>query len=217
MAGKKAIHRAAALHDSVYSIVAQYQSVYRGVLNYYLLASNIRDLSYLRWVMETSLTKTLAHKLKISVQMVYKRYRATIETPSGPRKGLKVVVERAHKRPLQATWGGLRLLRNMKATLNDTPPKVWNVRTELIERLLADTCELCGSHDRVNVHHIRALRDLRTWGRAERPAWVIRMAARQRKTIVVCHTCHRDIHHHGTAGNVTARRRRHGFLESRVR
>jgi hypothetical protein len=218
MAGKKAIHRAAALQDSAFSIIEQYQSVYRGVVNYYLLASNLRDLSKFRWVMETSLTKTLAHKLKISVPHVYKRFRTTIKPPSGHRKGLQVIKERANKRPLIATWGGIRLVRNMKAALNDTPPRVWNGRTELIERLLADTWELCGSHDRINVHHIRALRDLQTWGRGPRPTWVETMAARQRKPLVVCHNCHRQIKHKGgTAGNVIARRRRHGLLESRVR
>jgi hypothetical protein len=62
MAGKKAIHRAAALQDDAVSLIEQYQSVYRGVVNYYLLASNLRDLSKLQWVMETSLTKTLASK-----------------------------------------------------------------------------------------------------------------------------------------------------------
>ena len=217
-AGKKAIHRAAALQDDAFSIIAQYQSVYRGVVNYYLLASNLRDLSKLKWVMETSLTKTLAHKLKISVRQVYRRFQTTIKTPNGIRKGLEVRVERANKRPLKATWGGILLVRDMKATLNDTPPRVWNVRTELVERLLADTCELCGSHDRINVHHIRALRDLQTWGRGPRPTWVETMAARQRKTLVVCHNCHRQIKHRGgTAGNVIARRRRHGLLESRVR
>jgi group II intron reverse transcriptase/maturase len=218
MAGEKAIHRAAALHDSAYSTIAQYQAVYRGVVNYYLLASNLRSLGYLKWVMETSLTKTLAHKLKISVRHVYRRFRTTLETPRGRRKGLQVVIERSGKRPLTATWGGIGLVRTMKAALNDNPPKVWNSRTELIERLLADTCELCGSHDRVNVHHIRALRDLQTWGRGPRPAWVEIMVARQRKTLIVCHNCHRQIKHKGgTAGNVMARRRRHGLLESRVR
>ena len=218
MAGKKATHRAAALYDSAFSTIAQYQSVYSGVVNYYRLASNLRDLNKLKWVMETSLTKTLATKLKIRVRQVYRRYRTTLETVNGRRKGLQVTIERTNKQPLKAIWGGISLIRDMKASLKDNPPRVWNRRTELIERLLADTCELCGSHDHIEVHHIRALRDLQKWGREERPAWVETMASRQRKTMVLCHSCHRKIKHKGgTAGNVTARRRRHGLLESRVR
>jgi group II intron reverse transcriptase/maturase len=217
MARNKPIHRAGLLQDEVYSIISQYQAEYRGVVNYYRLAINLRDLSKLKWVMEVSLTKTLAHKLKISVREVYRRYQTAISTPQGNRSGLLVTVERANKTPLKAIWGGIGLVRNMKATLTDTPPRVWSGRTELIERLLVEECELCGSHDRVQVHHIRALRDLKTWGQTDRPAWVERMAARQRKTLAVCHNCHRQIHRDGSAGNVTARRRRHGLLESRVR
>jgi hypothetical protein len=50
----------------------------------------------------------------------------------------------------------------MKATLNDNPSHVWGGRPELVKRLLAETCERCGSQDRITVHHIRALRDLGT-------------------------------------------------------
>ncbi len=47
---------------------------------------------------------------------------------------------------------------------------------------------------KVQVHHIRAMKDLRKKGRAERPAWVEMMAQRRRKTLVVCASCHADIH-----------------------
>jgi hypothetical protein len=43
------------------------------------------------------------------------------------------------------------------------------------------------------------------------------MASRYRKTLVLCHTCHHEIHRDRTAGDVKARRQRTGFLESRVR
>ena len=82
--------------------------------------------------------------------------------------------------------------------LDDHPKQVWNSgRSEIIKRLLADTCEMCGSHDSVEVHHIRHLRDLHIRGRATAPVWVEQMAARQRKTLVVCRVCHEDIHYHG--------------------
>lgn len=87
------------------------------------------------------------------------------------------------------------LRRRMDSPLNDTPSPYWDARTEIVQRLLADTCELCGSHTAVEVHHIRALRDLKHYGRAEKPAWVKTMAARHRKTLVVCRSCHKDIHH----------------------
>ncbi|MDQ6644513.1 MAG: reverse transcriptase domain-containing protein [Chloroflexota bacterium] len=193
----KPIHRTELIHDSVYSIMAQYQAEYRGIVEYYRLAYNLYQLNRLRWVMERSLTQTLAHKLRISVSKIYQRYQTSIETEAGPRVGLQVKVERAEgKKPLIAQWGGITLARNMKTVLNDQPPRVWGTHshTELEKRLLAETCELCGSHEKVEVHHIRALKDLRQKGRAERPEWVKVMAARQRKTLVTCLKCHDEIH-----------------------
>src|SRR6266849_8674262 len=48
--------------------------------------------------------------------------------------------------------------------------------------------------ENIEVHHIRKLADLNVEGRPEKPAWVKRMAARRRKTLVVCQDCHDAIH-----------------------
>ncbi len=56
-------------------------------------------------------------------------------------------------------------------------------RSELLKRVLADHCELCGSKERVEVHHIRKLADLEKPGRKEKPVWMKQMAARRRKTL----------------------------------
>ena len=194
MRGGKPIHLGARLHDSPFSIVEQYQAEFRGVVNYYRRATNLGALNHLRWVMEMSLAKTLAAKLKISVSQVFKRYKTTIQTDNGPRKVLMVKVDEPGKKPLVTYWGGVSLARDNTATLIDTQAPILNGRTELVQRLLADTCELCGSTVKVQVHHIRAMKDLRRKGRAERPAWVEMMARRRRKTLVVCASCHADIH-----------------------
>ena len=194
MRGGKPVHRAERLHDSPYSIVSQYQVEFRGIANYYRRAVNLTSLNRLRWVMGLSLAKTLASKLKISVAQVYRQYGTTIETEQGPRKVLKVEKERPGRDPLVAYWGGISLARDTRANLVDKLPPILNGRTELVERLLADTCELCGSKVKVQVHHVRALKDLRRKGRAKPPAWMEVMAARRRKTLVVCASCHADTH-----------------------
>ncbi len=200
----KPIHRKERTEDTVYSILVQYQQEFRGLAEYYQLAVNRYQLNRLKWVMERSLVATLAHKLHITVAQVYDRYQTTIETPEGPRKGLQVTVEREGKRPLIARWGGFSLARNRKAVLHDSLPWTWGDRSELEKRLLADTCELCGSHQDVEVHHIRALKDLHKPGQQERPLWMLKMAARRRKTLVVCRACHNDIH----AGRANGKRPR---------
>ena len=199
-------HRKALTHNDAFSIIAQYQNEYVGVVNYYRLAFNLHRLARLRWTTETSLVKTLANKYKASAHQMYRRFETTVGTPDGPRKVLRVVVERDGGRsPLVAVWGGVSLKWRMDAILDDQPQPSWSTtRTELLERLLADTCELCGSQEDVQVHHIRKLRHLERRGRAPKPEWVRVMAARHRKTLVVCRPCHARIDHglplpHGNA------------------
>lgn len=174
--------------------MAQFQQEYRGFVEYYQLALNRYRLNRLKWVMERSLVATLSRKLHLSVSQIYRRYQTSMETPEGPRTVLQVTVERERKKPLVARWGGISLARQMKATLDDQQSFVWSQRSELEKRLLAQRCELCGSQEQIEVHHIRALKDLQRNGQAERPKWVHIMAARHRKTLITCQKCHHDIH-----------------------
>jgi group II intron reverse transcriptase/maturase len=209
----KPIHRRERSHESAYTIVASYQQEYRGLVEYYRMARNLRQFGTLKWVMELSLVKTLANKQRCRMSQVRRQYGTTLATPSGPRKGLRVVVERGKgRKPLVACWGGLSLRRQKEATLNDQPPQPKNYGTELLERLLAEECELCSTKEEVEVHHVRALKDLRKKGGRERPEWMKRMAARCRKTLVVCRECHEAIH----AGRPT-RHATEETLESRMR
>jgi Reverse transcriptase (RNA-dependent DNA polymerase)/Type II intron maturase len=186
----KPVHRWERIHDTAYSIVEQFQAEYRGLVEYYQLADNLHSMSYLKWIMEVWLTKTLARKFQVSVSQVYKQYKTTLLVGKQSYKGLQVVLPREGKKPLVATWGGLSLKKRPSAKLNDQPRHAWHSRTELEQRLLADRCELCGSRDRITVHHIRALKDLDQYGRREKPQWVKVMAARRRKTLIVCWSCH---------------------------
>jgi group II intron reverse transcriptase/maturase len=189
-AGKPA-HRAELLAESDYSIVARYQQEYRGFVQYYLLAHNVAALSEVHWVMETSLLRTLAAKHHSTTRKMRAKYKTTTRTPEGKTlRCLEVRVLRDNKPPLIARFGGISLTRQPLAILNDLPFVHKNRRTEILKRLLADTCELCGSHEQIEVHHIRKLADLMRRGRRAKPAWVEKMAAMRRKTLVVCRTCH---------------------------
>jgi len=209
----KPAQRAVLIRDSDYSIVSKYQSEYRGIVQYYLLAQNVGWFNTLHWVAETSLLKTLAGNHRSTVTKMAKKYKATIETVHGPRKCMQVVVQRGdNKKPLVAYFGGIPLKRQHEAILVDRLPQfVMTNRSELLQRMRADTCELCGSREKVEVHHIRKLADLDKSGRREKPVWVKQMAARRRKTLIVCRKCHEEIH----AGTSTASFRKQG-PESRM-
>ena len=66
-------------------------------------------------------------------------------------------------------------------------------RRSIVARLLADTCEACGSHDHVESHHVRKIDDLTKKGK-RLPKWKEVMITRQRKTLVLCRKCHHDLH-----------------------
>jgi hypothetical protein len=192
----KPAQRAEMLADSDYSIISKYQAEYRGVVQYYLLAHNVGWFNKVQWVAETSLLKTLTGKHKSSVAAMAQKYKATTQTPKGPRKCLKVEVQRENgKKPLVAQFGGIPLQRKQDAILVDHTPQFYMTnRSELLKRVLAETCELCGSKEQVEVHHIRKLADVEKPGKKEKPKWMKHMAARRRKTLVVCRRCHDAIH-----------------------
>jgi len=195
MKGGKPIHRMELTHGSDFNIVQTYQLEYRGIVNYYRLAYNLRTLAKLKWVMETSLVKTLAHKFKVSVPKVYENYGAKLVVGGKEYKGLQVTIPRKDKPPLIASWGGIPLQWDIQATLEDDPPKPYGSRTELVQRLLADFCELCGDARNVEVHHVRAMRKLHEHPGRPKPEWVKRMIALKRKTLILCKRCHEATEH----------------------
>jgi hypothetical protein len=197
MQGGKPQRRPELMNEQDDAIISRYGAEYRGIVQYYLLAGDVYRLSRLHWVMLTSLLKTLAGKHDSTVTKIARKYAATIETPDGPRKCMQARVERGEgKRPLVATFGGIPLRRQKNAVLHDREPVLaTSRRKELIHRLLAGRCELCGQADKVRVHQIRKLADLDKPGPPEPPEWVQMMTKRRRKTLVVCEPCYASIHH----------------------
>lgn len=193
----KPIHRTELLHESDYTIISTYQLEYRGIVNYYRHAYNLHRLHTLKNAMEGSLVKTLAAKHNSSVGSIYRKYRTQVEVDGKSYKTLQVTIDREGKKPLVATWGAIPLKWDIKATLDDQPAQIWHDRSELEQRLLTQVCEHCGTThmtDQLEVHHIRALKDLKAYEGRDKPSWVKIMAARHRKTMVLCHTCHTNLH-----------------------
>ena len=194
--GGKPADRSELMNEPDHTIINCFGAEYRGIVQYYLLAGDVYRLDRLHWVMQTSLLKTLAGKYGSTVTTMARRYKATIETPHGPHKCLQVSVDRGKgRKPLVATFGGIPLRRQKHAVLKDRAPvPAAAPRKELIDRLLAGRCEICGQPDQVQVHQIRKLSDLDKPGQPDQPEWARIMLKRRRKTLVVCATCHVTIH-----------------------
>ncbi|MFI6423418.1 reverse transcriptase domain-containing protein [Streptomyces sp. NPDC050842] len=186
--------KTALINSTDHAIVATFGTVYRGIVQYYLLAGDVFRLHRLQWVMETSMLKTLAAKHRSSVSKMAAKHKVRIDTPNGPRVCFEARVERKNRKPLVARFGGIPLQRQRAAQLADREPvRVDYPQKELIARLLADTCEICGSKGNVQVHHVRALADLAHAG-WQPSDWARVMLQRRRKTVVACDVCHDRIH-----------------------
>ena len=181
-------------NGSDHTILATYGAVYRGIVQYYLLAGDVFRLHRLRWVMETSMLKTLAGKHRSTVSKMAAKHKAKIQTPYGPRTCFEARIEREGRQPLVARFGGIPLHRQKTATVTDRQPiRVDYPHKELVSRLLAGVCEVCQQPGEVEAHHVRKLADL---ARPEplQTQWAKAMANRRRKALVVCASCHSLIH-----------------------
>jgi group II intron reverse transcriptase/maturase len=191
------VHRTELLVDTDYTTIQRYQAVLAGIYNYYCMAVNVSArMGEIKWILETSLSKTLASKFKVSVTSIFKRYEVIGAEP----RMLRVVIERPEKPPLVAVFGGIRHERRPEGMgITDFRfDSAWfaggDKRSEVVQRLVAGKCELCGKDGPMMVHHIRRLADIDRPGRRPRTTWERIMSARKRKTLVVCEGCHGIIH-----------------------
>jgi len=192
----KPIHRVELINQSDFAIIDRYGLEYRGIVQYYAYARNRWWLHRLHWAMRYSLLKTLARKHKSTVTKMAKRFAGMASSKNGWLQCISITIPRDKGRPLYAQFGGISLKMDPFVDIEDRELDRDRIRprSELLERLLAGECELCGSRTKIQAHHIRKLADLKIRGRAEKPSWMKIMSAMKRKTLIVCEQCHRDIH-----------------------
>jgi len=180
----EAIHRSPLLNNSDYEIITQFNNEVRGFAEYYKLARNFHHkLGLLHYIAQTSLAKTLAAKHKTSVAKIYKEY-----TDGNSRR--ITVVNGKNK----CEWFKIKDISRRTSTIGDVDVVYNSIihlgRTELIQRLNAQECEYCGKNDGYfEVHHIRKMSDIKEG----KSIWQKLMSARNRKTMVLCVECHRQL------------------------
>ncbi len=192
----KPTNRPELLQSSDMEIVTTYGQEFQGVVNYYSLAHNVSWSFYpVKHIFMESAVRTLANKHKTSRGKIYAKYKRRSE------HGVKaLIVEKPNPnnpdKPYRAKFGDKPIRVTFDTIIKDNKEGFYVGHNELVKRLLAGSCELCGSTDRIQVHHIRKLADVRKQYRnnPSAPAWTKLMMARHRKTVVVCHQCHRHIH-----------------------
>lgn len=185
--------RSELLNLSDYDIISTFEIELQGLINYYCRAHNQMQLKRLRYRWKESLKHTLAGKNKMNLIDVVKKYERNWNADG--RKLIGIEVPRGNKKPLRAIFGK-KPIQRQKGTIKDEIQNVYVSRNGLIDRLLANNCEVCGKEESpVEGHHIRKLKDLKKhWRGKEKPKWVKKMIAIRRKSLFVCKECHQKIH-----------------------
>lgn len=174
-------------------IVNVFNAEMRGLANYYSLATGYKTaMSKLIGMAQYSCFATLAHKHKTRTPRITRKMRqpdgsyALREIINGEPKLFRLFRLADHVRPAVNTPGV------------DTPKDTYWLtlsKTELVQRLNANTCEYCGkAGGYTEVHHVHGLKDVKD----KKTLWQEIMSKMRRKTIVLCFECHQELH----AGNL---------------
>ena len=149
------------LQCSDIEIVMTYGLELQGVVNYYRLAYNVSNAFYpVKSVFIQSAAMTIAAKHQKKVSWVIKKYLRKSEY------GLTALIVKEQnpnnpEKPYMAKLGDKPIRTNLNVEITDQIKQFYSGRNELVRRLLANECELCGSCDRIRVHHVRKLADVK--------------------------------------------------------
>jgi group II intron reverse transcriptase/maturase len=162
-------------------IVALYNSVVRGYLNYYSFVHNYGPLvSLIMRVLKVSCAKLLAAKYSIdTTRKVYQKFGQYLTAESEDKKLRSMSFI---KPSYTATH------RFSKSS--DPNIKAMNIVTISQATLEGLSCQVCGSQSQVEMHYVRMMKDLNP------KAHIVDkiMARRNRKQIPLCRRCHVERH-----------------------
>jgi len=159
-------------HDQ---IIHMYNSVYRGYMNYYSFAHNHSKLvSTLHFTLLTSCAKLLTAKFKLgTTAKAFKKFGPSLRGPNSSFvKAIYTTNYMDFKVNTNPIVSNLFASHKSIASLEDLP------------------CSLCGSQYRVEMHHIKHMKDLNP-----KISKVDRIMIRaRRKQIPLCRSCHMEKH-----------------------
>lgn len=165
-------------------IITLYNSVLRGLINYYGFVNNYGKLAgYIYMTLKFSCAKLLAAKYKIrSMKKVFDKFGTNLTIHNTNAKG-KMSIYSFYK----PTWkiNTNRYLINSNPIINTSYAE--NISLAKLDKL---SCKICGSNFKVEQHHIRKMKDLNP-----KLSLVDRLMVKaNRKQIPLCRECHMKLH-----------------------
>lgn len=176
-----------------YQIVLKYRQIMVGLFNYYCNCDNLYLLNRISYILRYSCAKTIATRKKITMAQVFSLYGSDLRI-SIQKMNLKqnytTTVEFPSITSLKlSTTKSSGFGRNQGKT--DTDP--FRLRNYYRTKMkVYENCCVCGSDDRVAMHHLNSLRKIK---QEKRDRFSYIRSQINRKQIPVCKNCHEDITH----------------------
>lgn len=170
-----------ALED--HEIVMRFNSVWRGIYNYYRICDNAQKLSWVMYLLQYSCLMTLSHKHRVRVPKMIRKVGVFPQIAYKLADGKERVAE--FWRP--PVWKSEHLARVQPDDIAVVLAKAYRLtRTHLNK-----PCAVCGQSDGVEMHHVKALRK---GNRAIANGFNRVMSAINRKQVPLCEVCHDAVH-----------------------
>ena len=173
-------------NHTLYDIVEHYKMVERGILQYYSLANNYgRVAARVHYILKYSCALTIASKMKLkTLKRVFNKYGKDINIKDHTGKKLTHYPTISYKKPKKYSHFQILDYDNLENFIDKYDNRVRRGRGDL-----KGPCVLCGSQEKIEIHHVRKLSN------TKRKDYLSTMMARMnRKQIPVCQKCHVKIH-----------------------
>jgi nicotine oxidoreductase len=164
------------MSESKDAIILLYNSVYRGIIQYYRFADNFNNLSSkVHYILKESCARLLAAKFKAGTQAnIFTTYGKNLKGKD--KHGFVDIVLGINTAAFNVKVDDVSLRFNAKG-----------ISKASLEDL---KCAMCDSDYRVEMHHIRMMKDLNPKANAVDKL----MARKNRKQIPLCRSCHMEHH-----------------------
>lgn len=176
------------IHFEIPAIIESYLSVARGILNYYSFVSNYaRCRARVLYILKYSLALTLASKLKLrTAHKTFKKFGSNLTY-----KDIKGKIYIFDTNSFVKSALGFNIKNNVVDPFKNL--ELASKKYPRTLRLFESNCYVCNSDKDLEVHHVKHIRKQSKFVKKD---FILRvMSNLNRKQIVVCRNCHKNIHY----------------------
>lgn len=175
------------IHLELDVIVQQYLSVARGLLNYYSFVDNYARLrARVLYILLYSCALTFASKLKLgTLHKVFKKFGSQLKVQD--KNKTVIALFDCTKFPKSSPGFARSRPRNPFVIIDRVA-----AATQRTRKIMSSECSICGSVEKLEMHHIKHLRKA---GTAVKGNYLLSFMVRMnRKQIPLCYSCHQRVH-----------------------